>query len=113
MKPNPCVTCGACCASFRVSFHWSETDPNLGGLTPSHLTTPISPHLVAMRGTESKTPRCIALSGEVGQTVSCVIYQERSSTCREFQASWENGQHEPTCDKARQKCGLAPLEPPA
>jgi Fe-S-cluster containining protein len=22
---NPCLSCGACCASFRVSFYWRET----------------------------------------------------------------------------------------
>ncbi|RBD00840.1 YkgJ family cysteine cluster protein, partial [Xanthomonas oryzae pv. oryzae] len=27
---HPCLTCGACCAYFRVSFHWSEADPALG-----------------------------------------------------------------------------------
>ncbi|MEG6657786.1 YkgJ family cysteine cluster protein, partial [Pseudomonas aeruginosa] len=21
---NPCLTCGACCAHFRVSFYWGE-----------------------------------------------------------------------------------------
>ncbi|HOC10952.1 MAG TPA: YkgJ family cysteine cluster protein, partial [Thermomonas sp.] len=21
---HPCLSCGACCAYFRVSFHWSE-----------------------------------------------------------------------------------------
>ncbi|THB82127.1 YkgJ family cysteine cluster protein, partial [Pantoea allii] len=21
---NPCVSCGACCAHFRVSFYWAE-----------------------------------------------------------------------------------------
>ncbi|MDX1269447.1 MAG: YkgJ family cysteine cluster protein, partial [Oceanisphaera sp.] len=21
---NPCLTCGACCAFFRVSFYWGE-----------------------------------------------------------------------------------------
>ncbi|WP_142908916.1 CxxCxxCC domain-containing protein, partial [Klebsiella pneumoniae] len=23
---NPCMTCGACCAFFRVSFYWAEAD---------------------------------------------------------------------------------------
>ncbi|MLR39642.1 YkgJ family cysteine cluster protein, partial [Salmonella enterica subsp. enterica] len=23
---NPCMTCGACCAYFRVSFYWAEGD---------------------------------------------------------------------------------------
>ena len=27
---HPCLTCGACCAHFRVSFHWSEADPDQG-----------------------------------------------------------------------------------
>jgi len=22
---NPCLSCGACCAFFRASFHWLET----------------------------------------------------------------------------------------
>ncbi|HGC1012017.1 TPA: YkgJ family cysteine cluster protein, partial [Escherichia coli] len=22
-NPNPCITCGACCAFFRVSFYWA------------------------------------------------------------------------------------------
>ncbi|EEX7666747.1 YkgJ family cysteine cluster protein, partial [Escherichia coli] len=25
-NPNPCMTCGACCAFFRVSFYWAEAD---------------------------------------------------------------------------------------
>ena len=29
---HPCRTCGACCAFFRVSFHWSEAAPALGGM---------------------------------------------------------------------------------
>lgn len=24
-EPNPCITCGACCTRYRVSFHWMET----------------------------------------------------------------------------------------
>ncbi|EEC8989014.1 TPA: YkgJ family cysteine cluster protein [Escherichia coli] len=25
-NPNPCMTCGAYCAFFRVSFYWVEAD---------------------------------------------------------------------------------------
>ena len=39
--PHPCLTCGACCAYFRVSFHWSEADPALGGRVPFELTAPL------------------------------------------------------------------------
>ncbi len=41
---NPCMTCGACCAYFRVSFYWAEAD-DAGGLVPSALTEPLTPFL--------------------------------------------------------------------
>lgn len=72
----------------------------------------ITPHRVAMRGTESKPTRCNALLGEVGQGVRCTLYEQRSSTCREFEASWANGEHNPHCDAARSAHGLPPLMPP-
>lgn len=96
-----CQACGACCAAFRVSFYWAETDAHPEGQVPQAMTASISPHHVAMQGTETKPVRCIALSGEVGQSVSCSIYEKRSSTCREF----ESGSEE--CVKARKINGLA------
>ncbi|EJF2880940.1 YkgJ family cysteine cluster protein, partial [Escherichia coli] len=39
---NPCMTCGACCAFFRVSFYWAEAD-DAGGTIPARLTEQISP----------------------------------------------------------------------
>jgi hypothetical protein len=96
-----CVDCGACCASFRVSFYWGETDAHDHGSVPVELTTPVSLHHVCMKGTEQKPVRCIALMGEVGKQVSCNIYQQRSSTCREFEAGSED------CAKARKIHGLA------
>lgn len=110
--PNPCLTCGACCAHFRVSFHWSESERFLGGDTPPELTTPISPHRVAMRGTCGSAPRCVALEGQVGVAVRCTIYAQRPSPCREFTASWANGVRSERCDRARAAHGLSPLEPP-
>lgn len=111
--PNPCTECGACCASFRVSFYWGETDAAPGGTVPSTLTTVISPHRVAMRGTEKNPVHCTALEGTVGKGVRCNIYPLRSSTCREFTASWENGSHDPRCDHARAKHSLPPLPAPS
>lgn len=61
MSSNPCLSCGACCAHFRVSFYWAETDAVLGGTVPVALTTPVNHHLVAMKGTVSKPVHCIAL----------------------------------------------------
>ncbi|HWU69743.1 MAG TPA: YkgJ family cysteine cluster protein, partial [Pseudoxanthomonas sp.] len=38
---HPCLSCGACCAIFRVSLHWSEADPEQGGRVPIELTEPL------------------------------------------------------------------------
>lgn len=109
---NPCLSCGACCAFFRASFHWLETDAAPDGVTPAELTEPVTRHLVAMRGTNGKAPRCIALEGSIGQAVRCSIYERRASPCREFQASWVDGVHNERCDRARAVHGLPPLPPP-
>ncbi|AJE14934.1 YkgJ family cysteine cluster protein [Pseudomonas sp. S5(2021)] len=108
---NPCLTCGACCAHFRVSFFWGECASS-GGTVPDDLTVQISPFHVAMRGTESKPARCVSLLGEVGCGVRCTVYEQRSSPCREFQAAWENGEPNERCDAARAAHGLPPLVPP-
>ena len=107
---NPCLSCGACCASFRVSFYWSEADPATGGVTPAELTTALTPFYVAMRGTDQSIPRCVALQGEVGGCVKCGIYELRPSPCREFMPSWQNGVHNPACDTARARHGLPALQ---
>lgn len=109
---NSCLSCGACCAHFRASFHWLETTLAPDGLTPSELTVPVSGHLVAMRGTEGKFPRCVALEGSIGHSVRCSIYERRASPCRNFEASWADGQHNERCDRARVAHGLPPLQQP-
>jgi hypothetical protein len=111
---NSCSTCGACCAFFRASFYWSEADSAAGGLTPPHLTTKLMPHHAVMRGTEQQQqPRCVALHGTIGENVRCVIHPLRPTPCREFQASWVDGEHNERCDRARAAHGLPPLSPPA
>ena len=97
---HPCQTCGACCASFRVSFYWAEANDAPGGTVPVELTESLTPHLRCMRGTNAKQPRCTALSGQVGQEVACQIYPLRASPCHEVQLGDEQ------CLKARQKHGL-------
>ena len=101
-----CQTCGACCASLRVDFHPAEL---AGGAyawsegVPVAMTVPVTPAIVRMRGTDDAAPRCVALSGEVGVGVACTIYDVRPSPCREFDVEHS------ACNKARQRCGLAPL----
>ncbi|KAA1046846.1 YkgJ family cysteine cluster protein [Pseudocitrobacter sp. 73] len=105
---NPCMTCGACCAYFRVSFYWAEADDG-GGLVPAQLTEPLTPFLRCMKGTNSKHPRCRSLEGEIGSRVSCAIYPHRPSPCREFAMSGENGEVNEACHRARASYGLPPL----
>ncbi|PWC09635.1 zinc/iron-chelating domain-containing protein [Brenneria roseae subsp. americana] len=108
MNDNTCMRCGACCAYFRVSFYWAEADDG-GGSVPSLLTEPLSPFLRCMEGTNSKKPYCAALAGKIGESVSCSIYADRPSPCREFMQSGENGQINDACDRARAHYGLPPL----
>lgn len=107
--PHPCLSCGACCATYRVAFHWAETEPALGGCTPAALTERLDPHRVVMRGTRSEPVRCVALQGVPGQAAHCTIYAQRPSPCHELEASWEHGRASPQCDRARQRHGLPPL----
>ncbi|NLU12540.1 MAG: YkgJ family cysteine cluster protein [Gammaproteobacteria bacterium] len=108
---NPCLTCGACCAFFRVSFFWGECE-SAGGSVPDSMVSAINSTYVAMIGTDRKPARCNALMGDIGQGVRCTMYEKRSSSCQEFQASWENGVHNPHCDAARAAHGLPPIDPP-
>jgi len=110
---NPCLTCGACCAFYRASFYWSEGDDAPGGTVPVALTEKMDDFRRVMIGTTGPAPRCVALLGTIGETVRCSIYEQRSSVCREFAPSWEDGVHNERCDRARASWGLPPLSPPA
>lgn len=103
--------CGACCAHFRVAFHWSEAEAFLGGQVPPELTAKLDPHRRVMCGTQNKPLRCVALQGEIGVAASCGIYAQRPSVCREVVPAWEFGAPSPQCDKARAGHGLSPLSP--
>jgi Fe-S-cluster containining protein len=94
-----------------VSFFWGEC-ASAGGTVPDDLVESISPSRVAMRGTDCKSPRCVALEGEVGVSVSCSIYDQRSSTCREFDPLWSDGQPNAYCDAARAAFNLPPISHP-
>ncbi|WP_312131147.1 YkgJ family cysteine cluster protein [Diaphorobacter nitroreducens] len=100
---HPCLTCGACCASFRVDFSVHETE-ELGGCVPDGLVVPVTDHTARMRGTDHAQPRCSALTGQVGQRAACGIYEWRPSPCREFEAGSD------ACNRARQRHHLPALD---
>ncbi len=97
---SPCISCGACCAAFRVSFYWAEAD--ILGLPPA-LVEAVNPHFSCMAGTNAAVPRCQALQGEVGELVGCMVYASRPSPCHEVQVG------DSQCNKARQRHALPAL----
>lgn len=70
---------------------------------PPDYVEPLTAVYSCMQGTNQKQPRCIALDGVVGQQVSCTMYEQRSSSCKEVQAG------DAQCAKARQAHNLIPL----
>lgn len=106
---HPCLSCGACCAHYRVAFHWLELDDSTPGGAPAALAERLDPHQLCMRGTRSTPVRCVALDAEIGVRSRCTIHPQRPSVCREVEASWEHGSASGQCDRARIAHGLAPL----
>ena len=96
---NPCQSCGACCAAFRVSFHWVEAPVRLD----ARLIERLGGQYLCMAGTNAASPRCVALEGPVGGPTRCVAYQARPPACREVQPG------DGKCTRARERHGLAPL----
>lgn len=103
LDDSPCTRCGACCAHFRVSFYWAEGAQR--GLSED-LYEPLTPLMACMRGTHSKSPRCVALQGDIGQEVRCSVYEHRTSPCRELQPGDDK------CHRARAAHGLPRLQAP-
>ena len=103
-KSEPCLDCGACCASYRVSFYSAEADVN--GIADS-MVQALTPVYSCLSGTNQSRPHCQALVGEVGKVVKCSMYEQRPSPCRELQPGDDK------CQKARAKHGLAALPVPS
>ena len=106
MRTNPCQQCGACCACYKVCFPFNESDDNAGGTVPNEQTVILDASQRAMRGTERFHKRCVALQGVIGIQVSCKIYANRPSTCRNFIPSWQGDFSNAHCDRARATYGL-------
>ncbi|MFC5480748.1 YkgJ family cysteine cluster protein [Massilia suwonensis] len=95
---NPCLDCGACCMSFRVSFYWAEALQ-----LPEGLSEQLTPHLACMAGTNASSPRCAALGRGTAGPMACAVYDSRPSPCREVEIGDDK------CTRARARHGLAPL----
>lgn len=108
---KPCLSCGACCSAYRVSFYWRETTLDTPEGVPVELTEELTPFRRCMRGTNQPEPRCVALAGEAGTAVFCSIHPRRPAPCRDFAASYEDGPPHDRCDQVRARFGMAPLTP--
>jgi uncharacterized protein len=82
LTASDCQSCGACCAHFRVSFYWQEAEQR--GI-PEDLLVQMSPFRVCFLGTETQPVRCTNLKGQTGSCVSCRIYEQRPTPCREVE----------------------------
>jgi Fe-S-cluster containining protein len=85
-----------------VDFSLYERDDS-GGTVPLGLTEEVNGTTARMRGTDHWPPRCAALTGTVGVSVGCGIYEWRPSPCREFSEGSDG------CDRARARHGLPPV----
>ncbi|PAS94209.1 MAG: zinc/iron-chelating domain-containing protein [Candidatus Dactylopiibacterium carminicum] len=108
---EPCLSCGACCASLRVSFHHSQLLSE-GGYVPDVLANAETRTTWRMRGTDESPPRCMALEGSVGDAVRCSIYDCRPDPCREFAPHGLYGISNAECSRVRRRYGLSPLPAP-
>ena len=106
-----CTSCGACCASYPVIFSRQELDSEPGGWVPCTLAEQgaILSRCAHMRGTRDQPRRCVALKGTIGVQVSCEIYPQRPSPCREFAQEADAGKGDNRCGDARRLHGLPPL----
>ena len=100
---HPCLTCGACCAAYRVDFAVYEID-EMGGTVPAGLAVEVKGNTWRMRGTDHFPVRCAALTGTVGVRAACGIYEWRPNPCRELEPGSD------ACLRARARHGLVPLD---
>ncbi|MCX7150455.1 MAG: YkgJ family cysteine cluster protein [Rhodocyclales bacterium] len=110
-KTRICTHCGACCATYLVTFSRQELDFESGGWVPAALANndAILGRCAHMRGTHHHPRRCVALRGTIGVDVSCAIYEQRPSPCRDFAQEADVGHGDARCGDARRFHGLAPL----
>lgn len=88
-----CLSCGACCA-FKWSWPIFKRDRSDASKIPKEMQREDYPLM------KTENNRCIALKGIVGSCVSCSIYFDRPSACRQFTPNSE------LCIEARKKFNI-------
>ncbi len=103
--PTPdCMTCGACCKAFVcVSVGASDNfDPDLyWDITTDGENGEVVVDRFLRRDGESLA--CVGLSGTIGESVTCGIYETRPAMCRQFEAGSDR------CHALRRAFGMEPF----
>lgn len=107
--PSVCRSCGACCATFRITLPRVDLASRPGGRVPDDLTEPYTATTACMRENPDAPGRCGALEGAIGIGVRCTIYPQRPDACRDFAPLSALGMGDEACDEARRRHGLPPL----
>lgn len=98
-----CQTCGACCVALPwIDVKQSDATPeeNFWDITieAQNGETIVSRQLRR----DAETGDCLALQGEIGNSVKCSIYQARPDDCRKFEAGSDK------CHALRRGYGIEP-----
>ena len=96
-QESPCQTCGACCSFARDWPRFTTEDESDLARIPAALIAGDG------SGMRCDSDRCSALSGEVGVSTACSIYELRPIVCRACEPGDE------ACAMARQRFGLSAL----
>lgn len=97
-----CVKCGACCATNWQDEHYVYLSDGDVAHIPEHRRDELVVYTdglpsIGLRLNKQNTRVCAALSGKIGNSVACTIYEHRPFICRHF----EPGSME--CDYARRE----------
>lgn len=102
MTPYDCSTCGACCSAFIVDVS------SFDACSIPEEFLDVDKHGYYVMAVKAKDSigcgECAAHEGELGVSSRCTIYEDRSTTCREFPYQ------DADCDRARRRVGLPVVE---
>lgn len=70
-----CTKCGACCSTFEVRFAGPHN-------ISEEYYIKINPNVSELK--RDSCNRCSALEGNVGESVKCLIYEDRPYVCSNF-----------------------------
>ena len=92
-----CQSCGACCAYSRNWPRFSTEDDAALELIPAKFVND------TLSGMRCEGERCSALTGKIGASTACGIYEVRPDVCRMCQRG------DADCTIARRSFGLAAI----